>query len=190
MVNLAVNMGLLPNGTGDEKEDGFLDTFTTWFGASTGSSQTDRLYQTLWSPEPDSNEPHELVGSMSTKDRKERIEQGLPKVMQGDFDMFSILAKRDILLGELKNMGRNGDRGPTADAIAAGEYEEIVPKRGFFTHALARSRSSTMWSDKFISFRIDKNVDSSESFSSLSQIFIEIKQHPISSCLERNIHIR
>jgi hypothetical protein len=86
--------------------------------------------------------------------------------MQGDFDMFSILAKRDIILGALKEAGKNNDKSVTADAVAAGDYPEYSKKKGWWTLFKARSDSALMWADKFISFRIDKNVDSTENFSS------------------------
>jgi len=167
MVNLAVNMGLLPNGVPeDPNKQSLFETFTEWMGASSIGSQTDRLYMSLWSPTPDKDDANSLVSGLTIEERKARIEQGLPKVMQGDFDIFSILAKRDNIIGIFREAGKNGDKFPTADAIAAGNYPEYTPKKGWFTHLKARANSSTMWADKFVSFRIDKNVDSSESFSS------------------------
>lgn len=167
MVNLAVNMGLLPNGVDkDKNETSLFDTFTEWLGASTSGNQTDRLYKTLWSPTPTKDDSNSLVSGLSPEERKARIEQGLPKVMQGDFDIFTILAKRDTILGDLRDSGKKGSKYMTADGVAAGDYPEYSKKQGWWTLFKARASASTMWADKFITFRIDKNVDSSENFTS------------------------
>ena len=82
--------------------------------------------------------------------------EGIPSILREGCDIYRILATRDKYLGT--------DRGN----VSSEDYllgDEDSKKTGWFDTFFSRIDSSMHGADKFVGFRIEKSVDSSESFS-------------------------
>ena len=162
LVHLAVNLGFYPN------NDKIPDFFEGTSVSNTNGEQFSQSYsQIAWS----NGDP------LSDND----IKNGLPQAFEDGISIFNILQKRDRKLNSLNNgnpystIPRSYEDYMSRDSVYGDSNSE-----GYFDQFKARLISTIQGADKFISFRLDKTTDSSESIgnstgeSSISQ-FINSK---------------
>lgn len=173
LITLATNMNLFPPAPGGINDN----------DASTDGTQANALYKNLYCF-GDPQDPESNMGDMSEED----LIENLPSIFQGKFDMFTILAKRDynfspsdaknnkeaytsdqeLVANKIPGNYSNNPKDPRALPLTETLMSTIISKInlpildmwGAFT---ARSYATYTGADKFISFRLDKSTDASES---------------------------
>lgn len=116
--------------------------------------------------DPDSKEGGETNGQFNSTYRKlfdpdSANPESLPEILRFGPNIFRILAKRDSRLDPSSVSNVDSD-----DYLMNPEKEDDVD--GWFSGFMPRLKSSMFGADKFISFRVEKSTDSSESVSNNS----------------------